>query len=338
MKHLTVALLFGGRSNEHEVSARSAAAILKALREAGHRVLPIGIRHDGVWYLWGGGADALASGAWESSPALSRIWFGTGGSFFTESGRTYTPDVVFPALHGQYCEDGRLQGFLDYWGVPYVGCGVESSVLCMNKALTKRLAADAGVPVLPWVATGRDGAEEAVLRKLSFPLFIKPARSGSSVGAAKAETREELKTALDTACGVDSLVMAEPLFRGQELEVAVLSEPGLTVSRVGEICCKAPFYDYETKYRTSDAETRIPAQISDACAAKARAYAETVFRTLGCRHLARVDFFASGEELFFNEINTMPGFTSISMYPALMQDAGIPLPELLTRLLRAALV
>jgi D-alanine-D-alanine ligase len=300
-------------------------------------VLPLGIDRTGNWYLSAGKPESLSDGTWLGSPALSRIWFGFDGSFFSESGRTYTPDVVFPALHGQFCEDGRLQGFLDYWGVPYVGCGVESSVLAMNKVLSKRLAHEAGIPTLPWVQTHRDGAKEAILRKLSFPLFIKPVHSGSSIGAARADTERELEAALEIAFSVDDTILAEPFFAGRELEVAVLDDGTPTVSRVGEIAYHTTFYDYETKYHGSAAETYLPARISDGLATRARQSAAILFRTLGCRHLARVDFFTDGEQLYFNEINTLPGFTSGSLYPALMQDSGISLPALLTRLCNAAL-
>ncbi len=339
MKRLDIALLFGGKSNEFQVSGRSAATLLRALREAGHRVFPLGISRQGDWYYYHGREEAMEDGSWESSAALTPFWVGRGG-FFTEAGRLHRPQVIFPALHGQNCEDGRLQGFLDTWGIPYVGCGTPSSVLCMDKAASKAVATQVGVPTLPWVKASPEGAEEAILGKLSFPLFIKPVCSGSSRGASAVFTREELAPAIAAAAKEDAYLLAEPFVRGRELEVAILEEGGvLTVSAVGEVCPNATFYDYDTKYsKDSPATTHIPADLPSTVSDTLRHYAATLFRALGCRHLARVDFFLCEEGCYFNEINTLPGFTSISMYPSLMAHAGIPLPQLATRLCEAALL
>ena len=182
MKRPLVALLFGGKSPEYEVSCRSAATIRDALLTAGYELLPVGISREGVFYLFRGSPERIFAATWEASPGLSRMWFAPGGGFFTDSGRLYRPDVVFPAVHGTGCEDGRLQGFLDTWGIPYVGCGVEASALAMNKYLAKETARRIGIPTLPEVCLTRDTSEET-LRGLHYPLFLKPARSGSSVGA-----------------------------------------------------------------------------------------------------------------------------------------------------------
>ncbi len=337
MKQTTVALLFGGNSNEYEVSGRSAAAILSSLCQAGYRVLPIGITRRGEALLYDGTIDAIRTSLWEKSSALEPIWFAPRGKLLTSSGMTYLPDAVFPALHGQNCEDGRLQGFLDTWGVPYVGCDTASSVRAWDKALSKRLAVDAQVPTLPWVETARTGAEALILSRFSFPVFIKPVFSGSSVGAARADNLPALTAALDNAALVGGPILAEPCIAARELEVAVLDDRETIVSRVGEIAPNNIFYDYDTKYRTDTARTYIPARISDKMQEQARDYARRMFHVLGCRHLARVDFFADEDRLYFNEINTMPGFTSISMYPRLMEDSGIPLSALVPRLVEACL-
>ncbi len=337
MKTTTVALLFGGRSNEYEVSGRSAATVLTSLRGAGYRVLPIGITRKGSAYLFRGHTDRIRMSTWEDTASLTPVWFGPRGEMLTSDGRAYTPDAVFPVLHGQNCEDGRIQGFLDTWGIPYVGCGTAASVLSWDKALTKRLVRDADIPTLDWVETSRPGAEECILSKLEFPLFIKPCLSGSSVGAACATDPASLTTALDNAACVGGRIIAEPCFTGRELEVAVLDDGEMTVSRVGEVVPNNTFYDYNTKYRADTARTYIPARIPERIAAMARNYAARIFEILGCRHLARVDFFTDDTHLFFNEINTMPGFTSISMYPRLMEDMGIPIPALVTRLVEAAI-
>ncbi len=336
MKHKTVALLFGGKSNEHEVSCRSAATVLSALLESGYRVLCIGITKKGDFLLYRGTAAHMQDASWESTPAISPVWFGPDGCIITDEGRAYHPDVVFPVLHGQNCEDGRMQGFLDIWGVPYVGCGTACSVLSMNKALTKRIAVFCDIPTLPWVETRRAGAEENILASLNFPIFIKPVSSGSSVGAARADDMKTLSAALDNAAAIDDAILAEPCFPGREIEVALLSTDQLIVSRPGEVEANATFYDYDTKYKTDTARTYIPARIPDAVSAAARDYAARLFHALGGRHLARVDFFTDGDTLYFNEINTMPGFTSISMYPQLLADSGIPLFDLVSRLVEGA--
>ncbi len=335
MKKTTVAVLFGGKSGEHEVSGRSAATILDALHEAGYRTLPIGITREGSFYLFRGSRDHINSSLWETTSGLVPVWFSGNGSLLSSDGRTYSPDVVFPVLHGQCGEDGGIQGFLDTLGVPYVGCGIAASVLSWDKALAKAVARSAGVPTLPWVATERAGAEERILKTLSFPIFIKPAASGSSIGAARADDMSTLTAALDASAPYGT-ILAEPCFRGRELEIAVLDDGDILVSRVGEIDPGAVFYDYETKYRADTAHTYIPARIPSSMADRLRGYAERMFRALGCRHLARIDFFADDEQLFFNEINTMPGFTSISMYPRLMADSGVPLGALVTRLVEGA--
>ncbi len=338
MKQTTVALLFGGKSNEHDISCRSAATVLLALRECGYRTLPIGITREGAFYLYRGSVDRIRCAEWETAPGLCPIWFGSDGSFLTEEGRRYSPNVVFPVLHGQNGEDGRIQGLLDTWGVPYVGCGTACSVLSMNKALTKSISISCGVPTLPWVETLRAGAEDIIRSKFSFPIFIKPVSSGSSVGAGRAENLASLKAALDAAAEVDPHILAEPCFTGRELEVAILDDGETIVSRVGEVASNALFYDYNTKYKADTARTYIPARISDSLQEAARDYALRIFRALGGRHLARVDFFTDDHYLFFNEINTLPGFTSISMYPQLMADHGISLNELVRRLVGAALL
>ncbi len=337
MKHTTVALLFGGVSREYEVSGRSAATLLGALRDVGYRVLPIGISRRGDFFLYRGSTDGIRTSVWEASAACTPVWFMPRGGLMTADGRSLRADVVFPALHGQGCEDGHLQGFLDTWGVPYVGCGTQASVLAWNKVLAKQCARQMGIPTLPWVETPREGAEDAILSRLSYPVFLKPVASGSSVGAGRADTKEQLTAMLDNAAAVDDTILAEPCFTGRELEVAILDDGEPIISRVGEVAPNNIFYDYDTKYRADTARTYIPARIPEAQAACVRDYAHRLFTTLGCRHLARVDFLADDTHIYFNEINTLPGFTSISMYPCLMEDSGVPLPMLVKRLVRAAL-
>lgn len=336
MKRPLVALLFGGKSPEYEVSCRSAATIRDALLTAGYELLPVGISREGVFYLFRGSPERIFAATWEASPGLSRMWFAPGGGFFTDSGRLYRPDVIFPAVHGTGCEDGRLQGFLDTWGIPYVGCGVEASALAMNKYLAKETARRIGIPTLPEVCLTRDTSEE-ILRGLHYPLFLKPARSGSSVGASPVGSPEQLPEALGRALAEDTLALAEPLVAARELEVAVLDDGTLRVSAPGEVLTDRAFYDYETKYLRGTTRLAVPASLPTADAETLSDYARRLFLALGCRHLARVDFFAVGDTYYFNEINTLPGFTEDSMYPALVGTLGFDTVTLCDTLIRRAL-
>lgn len=336
MKRPLVALLFGGKSPEYEVSCRSAATIRDALLTAGYELLPVGISREGVFYLFRGSPERIFAATWEASPGLSRMWFAPGGGFFTDSGRLYRPDVIFPAVHGTGCEDGRLQGFLDTWGIPYVGCGVEASALAMNKYLAKETARRIGIPTLPEVCLTRDTSEET-LRSLHYPLFLKPARSGSSVGASPVGSPEQLPEALGRALAEDTFALAEPLVAARELEVAVLDDGTLRVSAPGEVLTDRAFYDYETKYLRGTTRLAVPASLPTADAETLSDYARRLFLALGCRHLARVDFFAVGDTYYFNEINTLPGFTEDSMYPALAGTLGFDTVTLCDTLIRRAL-
>jgi D-alanine-D-alanine ligase len=335
MERLSVALLFGGQSHEHAVSCRSATTVFSALLTAGHSVLPLGISPEGDWYLWKGNRP-IPPDWYTHSHLLKEVTFAPRGKCIVEE-NTYIPDVAFPVMHGDYCEDGRLQGFLDLWGISYIGCGVEASVLAMNKILTKQKAESLGIPILPYFPVTPSTSIDEVLHYLPFPLFVKPAHSGSSIGASIAKNEEELIQAFLSGFTIDDTLLVEPYVKAKEIEVAVCDTDTLIVSRPGEIISTASFYDYENKYGSHGAETLIPARLSLSLSEKVRAYAKEIFRALGCRHLSRVDFFLVDGKLYFNEINTMPGFTSISMYPALMEDAGIPLTDLVTRLCRAAL-
>lgn len=336
MKRPLVVLLFGGKSPEHDVSCRSAAAIRDALLTAGYEILPVGISREGSYYLFRGSPERIYAATWEASAGLSRIWFTPGGGFFTDSGRLYRPDVVFPAVHGVNCEDGRLQGFLDTWGVPYVGCGVEASAQAMNKYLAKETARRVGIPTLPEVYL-TEGVPQETLDALTYPLFIKPARSGSSVGASPVPTVAELPQALEKAFAEDPCILAEPLVSARELEVAVLDDGALHVSAPGEVQTDRAFYDYETKYLRGTTRLAVPAVLPEGDARMLSAYAEQMFRALGCRHLARIDFFGVGDAYYFNEINTLPGFTADSMYPALAETLGYDLVTLCDALVRRAL-
>ena len=253
-------------------------------------------------------------------------------------------DVVFPALHGKNGEDGTVQGLLELAGLPYVGCGVLSSAVCMDKAVANTLLDAAGVPRCEWLWAGRaECADFEALRarvegRLPYPIFVKPANAGSSVGISKAADAAQLKAAVATALAEDDKVVFERFVDGQEVECAVIGNDTVCATTPGEILVSAEFYTYDDKYVSGTSRTAIPAQLSETKQQEVRGWAEKAYRVLGCTGLARADFFVerSTGEVLCNELNTLPGFTAISMYPKLMEAAGTPLPRLLDRLITLA--
>jgi D-alanine-D-alanine ligase len=309
---MRVAVLSGGRSAEHEVSLNSGVSVRGGVEEAGHEVIDVRLRRDGGWELDG---EDLSLRAGE----------GLLGA-----------DVVWPVLHGAYGEDGTVQGMLDILDVPYVGAGVLASSLCMDKVVFKDVMAAAGVPQVRFRAVRGD--DDVDLSDLGFPLFVKPARAGSSVGIVKVSSDGELPAALEEAFAHDDLVIAEAMSHGLEVECAVLGNERPEASVPGEIVLMgADWYDYEAKYTPGGMELQVPARISEAAASRVRQLAVDTFVRVGCRGLARVDFFVEGEDVLVNELNTMPGFTQTSVYPKLWEATGVPFPELCDRLLRLAL-
>lgn len=351
MGKLNLGILFGGKSSEYEVSLSSAYALLSNVDREKYDVFTIGITKDGKWYLFEGDAERILDGSWFKSdvyevlvsPSYGRRRLGV----LREGGRIekVTLDVVFPVLHGKFGEDGRVQGLLSVAGIPTVGCGCTASAVCMDKALTKTVVASADIvrQARAVVAYSRDGAEDARRRaeaEIGYPMFIKPASSGSSVGCSKVKDGSTFDKAVQAAFAEDGKILIEECITGREIEVAVLEEGGrLTVSVPAEIDVgSSEFYDYETKYVSDESSFYIPARIDEEAQKNASATAAKIFTVLGCRGLSRVDFFYTAEgELIFNEINTLPGFTPISMYPKLMGHAGIGYSELIDRLIRSAL-
>jgi len=249
-------------------------------------------------------------------------------------------DVAFPALHGPYGEDGTVQGLLDALDVPFVGAGVLASALCMDKVLFKDLMASAGIPQVDYAGV-REGDDHAPLERLGLPLFVKPARLGSSVGISKVSRREELADALAAAFAHDPLVIVEAMADGMEVECSVIGNDDPQASLPGEIVVGAEWYDYESKYRPGGMELVVPARVSDAARARVRRLATEVFARVGCAGMARCDFFvedpAGAERVLVNELNTIPGFTDTSVFAKLFEASGVPYPELLDRLLGLAL-
>lgn len=352
MNKLSVCVLFGGISPEHEVSLRSAESVLNHLDKSKYHIFPVGITKTGDWILYGGeDYSNLPSGRWldcekNRKAAISPVRGQGLLSFEGDCVVRERIDVVFPVLHGENGEDGAIQGLLKLAGIPYVGPNVASSATCMDKTLTKLVADAAGVRQAAWtLVSGRslNANSEAVLdvieKKFSYPVFVKPAGTGSSVGVAKAKDRVALLLALQNAAKFDAKILVEEFINGHEVEVAVLGNDAPAASICGEIDAGTEFYDYDAKYISDCARLYIPARIDEQTAESVREAAVKVYQALGCRGLSRVDFFVTyeGNEVVFNEINTIPGFTSISMYPKLFAASGIPYAELLDRLLELAM-
>jgi len=355
MSRRTVAVIFGGKSTEHEISVISARAVAAQIDTREFSVRPVYIDRNGRWY---GGACAeeilgtdLAALLRSSEPEaassrLESITNSHGSELFDFSDFQQRTDVAFLVLHGSFGEDGRIQGCLETFGIPYTGCGVAASAIAMDKALTKLCASAAGIAVADGLNIlssdylpdpGKTCRE--VEAKFQWPVFVKPASLGSSVGITKVHNAGELQPALDKACRLDTKVLVEAAISGREIEVAVLGNDDPLASVPGEIVPGSEFYDFEDKYIRNSAKLFIPARISEEETAAVRTAALAVFKALGCRGLSRIDFFLENGtgRFILNEVNTIPGFTDISMYPMLMAATGIEFPELVKKLLHFAM-
>ena len=309
---MKVAVLGGGTSSEHEVSVRSAASVAAGLRDAGHETVEVTIGRDGRWRA--GGEDVS----------------------FMPAGGLLGCDVAFPVLHGPGGEDGSVQGMLEVLDVPYAGSDVESSAICMDKLVFKRLLAQHGIPQVEFVGAGDDGWRETA-GHFGRPLWVKPARLGSSVGIAPAEDDQELDRAVEEARRHDPKVIVEAPAPGKEVECSLLGNDDPLASPPGEIVTKSgDWYDYESKYGEGGMELVVPARISEAATERVRELARRVFVLCGCSGLARCDFFVDGDDVLVNELNTIPGFTETSVYGKLFEADGIPYPELCDRLIKLA--
>lgn len=340
MARQRVAVIFGGRSGEHEVSVVSARGVMSALDPARWEVVPIAIARSGEWLTPGETGQALAAGARA---------FGGGRPMLRASEALValdSCDVAFPLVHGTFGEDGTLQGLFEIAGLPYAGAGVAASAIGMDKALMKALFHEAGIPVprygvvRSWeVASDEPAAVRYIESTLGYPCFVKPANGGSSVGVTRALSREDLAEAFRAAFAYDDKAVVEEAIVGQEVECSVLGNEHPEASIVGEIVPDRDFYSYESKYDpASRTQLLIPARLTAAAANEVRELALRMFRVMGCEGYARVDFFVrDGSEVIANEVNTIPGFTSISMFPKLWEASGLRYPDLLTRILELAL-
>ncbi len=352
MRKLNVCVLFGGISPEHDVSLRSAESVLNNMDKEKYNCIPVGITKEGDWILYGGkDYSLLPSGEWQEYPGNRRATISPvrGQGLLSFEGDCVVReqiDVVFPVLHGENGEDGAMQGLLQMAGIPYVGPHVSASAVAMDKTLTKLVIDNAGIRQAAWMLvrnselqTRLEPIMDRVEEKFAYPVFVKPAGTGSSVGVSKSSNRDELKDALLSAGVYDEKILVEEFIDGREIEVAVMGNGSPVASVVGEIDSGAEFYDYDAKYVTDTSVAYIPARVSENVAEELREKAVKIYSAIGCQGLSRVDFFVTheGEQVVFNEINTIPGFTSISMYPKLFAASGIPYPSLIDQLLQLAL-
>ncbi|MBR5486009.1 MAG: D-alanine--D-alanine ligase [Oscillospiraceae bacterium] len=352
MSKITVAVLFGGVSSEHDVSLLSASSVIKNIPAEKYDVVMVGITKEGKWLRYTGDPAMLPQSGWlknceNLTPAVISPDRTTKGLLVLEKDgwKTIPVDVVFPVLHGKNGEDGTMQGLLELAGIPYVGCGVLSSAMCMDKAVAHMVLEHAGIPMAKWelVRTHEMNEFDAVAQRLEnafpYPMFVKPANAGSSVGVSKAKDRSGLRNALEIAFKEDSKVIVETTIVGKEVETAVLGNFDAAAAQViGELTPAAEFYDYNAKYIDGTTELHIPARISEEMAAKLRELAVKAYKALDCKGLTRVDFFALEDgSVILNELNTLPGFTSISMYPKLWEASGVPYSELLDKVIGYAL-
>lgn len=344
MKNIVV--IFGGRSGEHEVSLQSAKFIMDMIDKDKFNVVPVGITKDGQWYTGPSVRAGLLNKEIKGKPISIKL-FGTSRGFMVkeeEGWKELDIDLVFPVLHGTYGEDGTLQGMLDLLNIPYVGSGVLGSAVAMDKGMMKDVFKAQGLPVGPYVVFNKylwESQEQTQMDKmeeLGYPLFVKPANLGSSVGISKAKNREQLIEAVEEAFQYDLKLVVEKGLKARELECSVLGNDELFVSTVGEVVPGNEFYDYNAKYVDDNSEIIIPADLPKAVEQEIQEIAKLAFKGLDCLGLSRVDFFYDEHgKVWINEVNTLPGFTRISMYPKLLETSGVSAKDLVMRLIELAL-
>ena len=347
-KRLRVGVIFGGRSGEHEVSLASAASVIRALDPEKYEAVPIGITKEGRW-LVGTGAQKMLPEVLKSGERVLLPPDPTSAALMPwapAAGHPSVPvDVVFPVLHGTFGEDGTVQGLLELAGLPYVGAGVLASAVGMDKDVQKRLFAEAGLPIVPFIAMKRSEWERnrkkviaAIKKEFKFPVFVKPATLGSSVGMTRVKAAKELSAAIDLAAEYALKIMVERCVAAREIEVSVLGNDNVRASIPGEILPHREFYDYTAKYLEQGTRLLIPAPLRKKQVATFQDYAVRAFRAIDGTGMARCDFFLEKKtgQIFVNELNTIPGFTSISMYPKMWEASGLPYPKLIDRLIELA--
>ena len=345
----SVLVLFGGCSSEHDVSLKSATTILNHMDKEKYEIHPVGITKEGKWLLYTGKDYNLTNNGWQKNgvPAILSPDSTQKALMIYKPGAQEVVkidiDVVFPVLHGRNGEDGTIQGLCQLAQIPFVGCGVLASAVSMDKAFTKIAVQTKGVPQAKYVVVKKNEMDDVdkVINKIEsafgYPYFIKPANAGSSVGISKAKNKEELIAGLRCAFEQDKKVLVEETIVGREVETAVMGNGDIKVSGVGEILAAAEFYDFDAKYNNSESKTVVDADLPSETKEQIRAYAKDVFDAVEGKGLSRIDFFVKEDgSIIFNEINTLPGFTSISMYPMLFKATGLTVTEIVTKLIDLA--
>ncbi|MCL1862866.1 MAG: D-alanine--D-alanine ligase [Defluviitaleaceae bacterium] len=343
-----VLVIFGGVSPEHDISRKSVTSVVHALN--GHTIIPVYITREGKWLMYDGKLDNIAGINWEKfgTPAiLSPDRFNRGLlRIVSEKVKVVPVDVVFPVLHGPNGEDGTIQGLCELAGIPYVGCNVAASAIAMDKALMKLAAKGLKIPQADYLVFGADEVRadikevmKKIRYKIGYPCFVKPTVGGSSIGIFKVADKKALPDALDAALEFSSRVVVEKAVEGREVEVGVLGAGiDTSASVVGEVLSANEFYDYEAKYENAESKTIVPADLPEETVAQLQKYAIDIFRAIGGSGMSRVDFFVTADgKILFNEINTVPGFTSISMYADMWKASGLPWDKLISRLIEIAL-
>ena len=347
-KMMKVVIIFGGRSSEYEVSLKTTTSILNHINRDKYDIMTIGITKDGRWFLYSGPYENIATDTWQSSrfvrPAMISPDYSKRGIYILRDDQTYNfigADIIFPVLHGKNGEDGTVQGGFELSGIPYVGCDLISSANCMDKEFAHIIMERHGIPMAKWVSFRKADIDDFEViaketeRTLGYPVFVKPANAGSSVGVTKVHDMEELKEAFDTAFLHDKKLLVEEAIEGAEVECAVLGNQTPTASVLGEIVPTAEFYDYDAKYNDKTTMQHIPARIDKAISDKVRQTALLAYKVMECKGLSRVDFFVRQDgSIILSEVNTLPGFTEISMYPKLREAGGLSYSELIDELIR----
>jgi len=342
---IRVAIVFGGRSGEHEVSLVSAKNIIETIDKEKYHIIQVGITKEGKWLSGDNAVNAFQEQNYDNlTEVFPNIESGSNELLVLSDGnyKKEKVDIFFPAMHGPYGEDGTIQGVFEMANIPYTGCGVLASSVGMDKLMTKAVWEQAGLPVTPYIGTtklewnnDKAGVMQKAENKLGYPIFVKPANMGSSVGISKAKNREELEKAIDLACQFDQRILIEKGLKIRELECAVLGNEEPEIARVGEVLVGGEFYDYNDKYVNGKSSTQVPANIPAQLEKEVQEIAIKAYKILDCSGLSRVDLFYDEAEkkLYLNEINTLPGFTSISMYPKMWQESGIPYKELIDKII-----
>lgn len=349
MGKITLAVIFGGASSEHDISCLSAKGIITNIDYNKYNLVLIGITKDGRWYIFNDNPELLINDMWLSSPSLIPAYISPDANIHgivTAAGDIIRLDAAFPVLHGKNGEDGTVQGLLQLARIPFVGCDCVSSAVCMDKAVANAVADAVGIEQAKWCAytkyeyeTNPHACIDAAVEKLGLPIFVKPAKAGSSVGISKARSKEELAAAMTLALREDKKAVLEEFIDGYEVECAVLGNEEPIAAEVGQIIAAAEFYDFDSKYNNPSSVLRIPADIPPEKREEVRRLAVNAYKAMGCEGFSRVDFFVTkdGGRVLLNEINTIPGQTPISMYPKLFEAVGVPYRELIDRLIALAL-